>query len=267
MFKSKTNLIVVITVFDADALRISVPQLRNLGRSFTLVVYNDNPNQCLERRTIRRLGWGGALHIVNASNNSGEFESRVNAIKSLRNLNISGNWVLFLDADDILLDANIPNVAENIFAIVQNTINLSDNITDIFKVNSLWVNGAEYGTNGPHFEITGTIIRRNILDEFADFITDIMPKLHRDLRHTRYRVPVAELLWLALKIYVRIRHANMLPIYMNRTNYVAIKMGHAPIKYGRRIPNTAKANSAINETTKRFLKTFESAVKSVAHDA
>lgn len=267
MFKSKTDLIVVLTVFDADALRLSVPPLQKLGRSFTLIVYNDNPNQVIERRTIRHFGWHGPLHIINSDKNYGEFESRINAIKSVRELNVSGNWIIFLDQDDVLLDACVPDVTENIFAIVQNATIISDNITDMFKINSSWTDGGEYGKNGPHFEITGTILRRTIVQEFADFITDILPKLYRDLRHTRYRVPIANLLWGALKSFVQIRHPEMSPIYMNRTNYVAIKLGNAPVKYGRRTPNGANANAAISETIKRFMKTFESAAKIVASNA
>ena len=124
------------------------------------------------------------------------------------------------------------------------------NITDTLKINPSWVGGCEYGKNGPHFEITGTIIRRAILDEFADFITDILQKLYRDLRHTRYRVPVGSVLWLALKSFMHLCHPEMLPIYMNRTNYVAIKMGHAAVKYGRRTPIGANAQAAIAETIK-----------------
>lgn len=264
MFKRKTNLIVVMTVMDVDALRVSLPPLHRLERLFTLVIYNDNPNQKIERRAVRRLGWHGALYIINSDKNYGEFESRINAIKSVRNLNISGDWVLFADQDDVLLDADVPNVSDNIFAIVQNTTVLSDNITDVFKINSSWVGGCEYGKNGPHFEITGTIIRRAILDEFADFITDILPKLYRDLRHTRYRVPVGSVLWLALKSFMHVRHPEMSPIYMNRTNYVAIKMGYAAVKYGRRTPIGANAQAAIAETIKRFLKTVDASAKIVA---
>ena len=267
MFKSKTNLAVVITVMDADALRISVPALVKIGRAFTLIIYNDNPNQNIERRMLRRMGWRGPLHIINADKNYGEFESRINAVKSMRGLKILCDWIVFLDADDVLLDAGVPNVTENIFAIVQNATTISDNITDIFKITPSWVNGGGQGNNGPHFEITGTIICRCVLDEFADFITEILPKLNRDLRHTRYRVPIAQVLWLALKAFMQLRHPDMSPIYMNQTNYVAIKMGHAPVKYGRRTPIGANAQAMINETIKRFLKTFESAAKIVARAA
>lgn len=267
MFKSKADLAVVITVMDADALRISVPALAKLGRTFTLVVYNDNPNQNIEHRMLRRLGWRGPLHIINADKNYGEFESRINAVRTMRGLKIPGNWIMFVDAGDVLLDAGVPNVTENIFAILQNATTLGDNITDIFKIAPSWVNGCECGKNGPHFEITGTIIRRCVMDEFADFITEILPKLNRDLRHTRYRVPIAQVLWLALKAFMQLRHPDMLPIYMNQTNYVAIKMGHAPVKYGRRTPVGANAQAMINETIKRFLKTFTSAAKIVARAA
>ncbi len=264
MFKSKNDLVVIMTVMDTDALRISLTQLHRLKRNFTLVIYNDNPNQKVERRTVRRMGWNCALYIINSDKNYGEFESRIHAIKSIRNLNIRGNWFLFVDQDDVLLDADLPNVSDNIFAIVQNATILSDNITEIFKINPSWVGGCEYGKNGPRFEITGTIIRRNVLDEFANFITDISQKLYRDLRHTRYRVPVGVVLWLALKSFMQVRYPEMSPIYMNRTNYVAIKMGHAAVKYGRRTPNGANANAAISETIKRFLKTVNASAKVVA---
>ncbi|MBO4480704.1 MAG: hypothetical protein J5742_03740 [Alphaproteobacteria bacterium] len=267
MFKSKTNLTVVITVVNADALRLSLPPLNRIHQRFNLVIYNDNPELCIDRRKVKRIGWRGASYIINADKNYGELESRLNAIKQLQNMDIHTDWIVFVDQDDVLLDASVPDVSDNIFAVVQNATTLSEDITDIFKITPAWVNGCECGRTGPHFAITGTIIRTPIFAEFADFITNILPKLYRDLRHTRYRVPLDSLLWLALKGFVRVMHPDMSPIYMNRTNYVAMKMGFAPIKYGRRNPEGAPAHAAVDETVKRFLKTIESAVKILAQNA
>jgi hypothetical protein len=264
MFKRKNNLALVMTVFDTDALRISLPPLHRLERFCTLVIYNDNPNQIINRRTIRRMGWHGVLHIINSDKNTGEFESRFNAVKEMRKLKIACDWVMFIDQDDVLLDACVPAVSENIFAVVQNATVLNDNITDMFKITPNWANGTECGKTRPNFEITGTIIRRTVLDEFTDLMVDILPKLYRDLRHTRYRVPIAQLMWLSLKEFMQVRHPEMMPIYMNRTNYVAIKMGHAAVKYGRRTPMGKTAQVAISETIKKFLKTVNASAKIVA---
>ena len=257
MFNKYRNLVVIIPVFDFDALRISVPPLRKLNRNFTLVIYNDNPGKSISRRDIRRLGWHGPLHIVNADKNYGEFESCINAIDYVRNSNIKTDWVLFLDSCDILIDSVIPDVPKNVFAIVQNATTLSDTITDIFKINDTWVNGTEYGITGTHFNMAGTIVRIPVMIEYITLLKDNLEKLCKILCRGKYCIPINAAMWTGLNAFMRIAHPDMSPIYMNRTNCVAIKMGHASVKYGRRMPIDTTAQKVVSDTVNRFVKAVE----------
>ena len=65
MFHKKPKLLIAITTFDSDALKISVPPLKKIGQRVTLVVHNDNPDINLRQSLVRRLGWRGKLHIIN----------------------------------------------------------------------------------------------------------------------------------------------------------------------------------------------------------
>ncbi len=263
MFNHKPHLIVAITTMDLDALRLSLPPLGRLRQKFTLVIHNDNPAMCLGRGTVRKMYPRGKLHIINTEQNVGELESRIKTIEYIRDKNIPCDWIIFVDDDDVLIDVGIPSVGENIFAIVQDATTLYESLTDIFKISNKWTLGAPVGKTGPHFDITGTTIRAKILFEFAEFMRRIMPDTGKLLANTKYRVPVSTLLWAGLNAFVRNRHPDMSPIYMNRTNYVAIKMGRATTKYGHIIPTNATAHKAISETIKKFTDLIDAAAQNM----
>ncbi|MBO4700357.1 MAG: hypothetical protein J5620_01260 [Alphaproteobacteria bacterium] len=252
MFGHKPHLVVAITTMDLDALRVSLPPLRRLRQKFTLVIHNDNPVMQLGRGMVRRMYPRGKLHIINTDQNLGELESRIKTIEYIRDNKIPCDWIIFADDDDVLIDVGIPSVGENIFAIVQDATTIYESLTDIFKISNKWTLGAPVGKTGPHFDITGTMIRAKILFEFAEFMRGIIPDADKLLANTKYRVPISTLLWAGLNAFARVRHPDMSAIYMNRTNYVAIKMGRATTKYGRTIPNNTTAHKAISETIKKF---------------
>ena len=257
MFKHKTDIVIAITTFDLDALRVSLPPLRRLREHFTLVIHNDNPATELRRGMVRKLYPRGKIHIINNEKNSGELESRIRTIEFIRDKKIPCDWIMFADDDDVLIDCGMPSVDKNTFAIVQNATTLYESLIDVFKISHTWTNGAPIGKTGPHFDINGTMVRANILFEFAEFLGKIYDKVDKLIQGTKYRVPISGLLWTGLNSFVRIRHPEMSPIYMNRTNYVAIKVGCAPTKYGRTVPNGATAHKAVADITKKFTKLVE----------
>ena len=257
MFKHKTNIIIAITTFDLDALRVSLPPLRRLREHFTLVIHNDNPAMELRRGMVRKLYPRGKIHIINSERNRGELESRIQTIEFIRDKKIPCDWIMFTDDDDILIDCSVPNVDKNTFAIVQNATTLCESLIDVFKISRTWVNGTPIGKTGPHFDINGTLIRANILFEFAECLRGIYDSVDKLIQSTKYRVPVSSLLWTGLNSFVRIRHPEMSPIYMNRTNYVAIKLGNAATRYGRTAPTGATAQKAVADITKKFTKLVE----------
>ena len=257
MFNRNPRIVVAITTFDLDALRVSLPPLRRFARKCTLVIHNDNPEIELGRRYVRKMHPRGELHIINSNQNFGEWESRVRLIEYIRDKKIPADWIVFADDDDVLIDVCAPDVDKNIFAIVQNATTLSASLTDVFKISPKWTRGAPIGKTGPHFDITGTMIRSNIMFEFIEFVRISMPSVNKILSNTHYRVPVSALLWAGLNAFVRVRHPEMSPIYMNQTNYVAIKIGNATTKYGRTVPNNSAAHRAAENTIKQFTELVE----------
>ena len=67
MMRRKPNIIVGLTTFNNEMLRISVPALGKIRQKFTLIVHNDNPMTTVSRRQIRKLGYCGDLQIINAN--------------------------------------------------------------------------------------------------------------------------------------------------------------------------------------------------------
>lgn len=259
MFARKSDLVIAITTYDIDALRLSIPAVRRCARDATLVIHNDNHEIELSRDFVRGTGWRGALHIINEKNNLGEFESRIATLEYIDSEKIPGNWILFVDDDDALIDATVPNVSASTFAIVQNATTISDNITDIFKISPKWTAGSEYGKTGAHFDIAGTLVRRDAAIEFAHFMRTILPEIKKIEHGFKYRVPVGAIMWVGLKTFIRVRYPEMSAIYMNQTNYVSIKLGRATHKYGLRMVPATSARTFNNNVIKKFTEMFERA--------
>ena len=268
MFNRKSDLAIAITTYDIDALRLSIPAVRRYARDAILVIHNDNPGIELSRDFVRRAGWRGTAHIINKKNNLGEFESRIAALEYINREKIPCNWVLFIDDDDALIDATVPNVSESTFAIVQNATTISENITDIFKITPKWTAGSEYGKTCAHFDITGTLIRRDVAIEFAYFMRAILPEIKKIEHGFKYRVPAGTIMWTGLKTFMRWQHPDMSAIYMNQTNYVSIKLGRATQKYGMRMVPATSAKTFNANVIKKFTKMFErAAMQNMVADA
>ena len=250
MFNKKSNIVVAITTSDFDALRISVPPLRALRRRFTLVIHNDNPNQKLTPHMVRKLGWRGRMHIINSEKNLGELESKLNLVEFIRDKKIPCDWIMIANDTDVVIDVEIPNVDNNTFAIVHNAVTIFESVADIFKISPKWVNGAPIGKTGPHFDIVGTMIRADILFEFSEFIRQMLPDIYKMLSQTKSHVPASTLLWAGLNTFMHGRHPEMSPIYMNTTNYVAIKIGQMG-------PVNVVVTKAVSAITKKFAKIIE----------
>ncbi len=257
MFKTKPHIIVAITTFDSDALRVSLPPMRRLHQKFSMVIHNDNPGTRLTRWKLYGIRPRGKLYIINSEQNVGEFESRIRIIEYIRDKKIPCDWIIFVDDDDVLIDTDAANVDKNIFAIVQDVTTLTESITDIFKISPTWTHDAPIGKTGPRFDITGTMIRAHALFEFVDFMRTIVGDTNELLAHTKYRMPISTLMWAGLCTFMHVRHPEMSPIYMNRANYVAIKMGRGTTKYDKIIPNTPAAHRAVSDTIKKFTKLVE----------
>ena len=131
MMRRKPNIIVGLTTFNNEMLRISVPALGKIRQKFTLIVHNDNPMTTVSRRQIRKLGYCGDLQIINANENVGELRARLAIIDAAQALN--PDWIIFCNDDDIMTDIEIPNVSDDNFAIIQNAIILRHRVGDLLR--------------------------------------------------------------------------------------------------------------------------------------
>lgn len=261
MFKRNPQIVVAIKTNDLDALRISVPPLRRFARKFSLIIFNANSENKLTRRMVRKVFPRGAVHIINSEQSVGELESILKITEFVQHKNISCDWIMFLDDNDVLIDFWTPNVGNNVFAVVQNATTISESVTDIFKISPNWARGAPIGKTEPRFAINGTMIRGNIMFEFMEFMRDMIPQTLRIINKTRYYVPISTMLWAGINAFMRIRHPNMSPIYMNRTNCVIVNLGHSTTIYGQTIPNTAAAHKMVTSVINQFAEMIENTAK------
>ncbi|MCR4918122.1 MAG: hypothetical protein K5912_04250 [Alphaproteobacteria bacterium] len=258
MFSKKIHRLIVITTFDPVALQVSVPSLSKLGRKFDLLIYNDNPEVQIKKRQIRKLGWHGGLRIVNGNENLGEFNAKLEAIK----LAVVGDfdWITFLDDDDMMISVDLPSVGPEVFAVLQNATTLESSHTDLLKINKTWIEGTETGITGPHFDIRGTWIRPNVLREFLEFIPTQMSQLQQIARNLKYRLPVGAVFWLGINAVARMHIPQAKPIYMNKTNYISIRLGWTPSKYGVKNTPPETRSTFYENVIKKFTELFEFAV-------
>ena len=248
MFKGKKNLVIAIMTRDMDALRVSVPPLRGFSRKATLIIYNDNTDIKLQKSEIKKLGWGGDVHIINTEVPHGEISGRVEMMEYIVKHCANAEWTVFVNDTDVLIDADIPNVSENTFAIVQNATTLAGNLIDIFKISHSWATGTEYGQTAPRFDITGPMLRTVFLGEFAAFIKPLLSQIEKNTPTSHSAVPFGVVMWTALGAFMHAQYPYTAPIYMNRTNYVAIKIG-------------LRSGTTNAKTLQKYIQFFEAAAK------
>ncbi len=225
MFKHKPRVTVIITVYNFDALRMSVPVLRRCGHGFDLVVCNYNSNITLTRKRMRHIGWRRRVYIVNADKCNGEFESRIHAIEFIKLKGIKSDWILFLGENDVLLDVSVPVIDPGVFAILQRHVVLSQHVGDIFKICRAWRNGTDVGRVETHIDICGTLVRSGVLFEYIAFLAPFIPQLRILLRQTHNRIRSGVVFWHGLGMFMRQLHPETSAIYMNQINYVSTRFG------------------------------------------
>ena len=134
MFDKRTRIIVGMTTLYNEYLGISIPGLARLGKKFTLIIYNDNPDTKVKKSYIRRLGYRGKLYIANGGHNIGQLRARLAIVDFVRKKKLNADWFIFVDDDDILANIVIPNVSKNNFAIIQNMAVVRTRLIDVLRV-------------------------------------------------------------------------------------------------------------------------------------
>ncbi len=237
MMRNKTNLVIGMTTFNNEMLRVSVPALGRLVGRVHVIIFNDNPTTTLTRRDIRRMGYGGDLTIINSDANVGMLGARMGIIDEIARMKNPPEWTMFVDDDDILIDASVPTVASDNFAILQNALVLRRRVCDLMRAmtspRDLVADGECVTLNGPNLGMCGTMVRTKLLIETGAVIKTIIDEIHHIDDGLNFRAPTDAMMWTVLNTYARHVNPNAVPIYMDTTNYISVKMDSAVTKYGR----------------------------------
>jgi hypothetical protein len=226
MFHKKFDVIVGLTTFNHEMLKISVPALGKLGKKFALVIFNDNPSIKLKRRTVRRLGYRGRLGIINTNENIGVIGARAKILKHTQKCKFDASWILFANDDDAVLSIDVPTVASNNFAILQNSVFVRARTLDLLRILE---NPTEYTIDDdvmqlikPHIGFKGTFIRYDIACKFGEILEQNAQQFAHIFEKFNANIPANVLMWSGLNTYVRGAYPEMTPIYMDNTNYMII---------------------------------------------
>lgn len=226
MFHRKFDVIVGLTTFNHEMLKISIPALAKLGKRFALVIFNDNPAVKLKRKKIRKMGYRGWMQIINTNENVGTILARAKILAHTQKRNMDASWIIFANDDDALLSIDVPAVATNNFAVLQNSVFVRARVLDLLRILD---NPGVYTIDDdvmqlvkPHIGFKGTFIRYDIACEFAKIINENAEKLAHIFEKLNVVAPVNMLMWSGLNTFIRATHPDMTPIYMDETNYMTI---------------------------------------------
>lgn len=260
MMRRKNNLVVGLTTFHNEMLRISVPALGKLRQKFTLIIYNDNPMTTISRRQIRHLGYCGELLIINTDENLGELRARMTIVDAAHAIN--PDWIIFCDDDDILSDIEIPYVANDNFAIIQNSVVLRHRVGDLLcameRPSEIDIDGENVELVRPHIGLAGVPIRARIFNEMARIMPDIYDAIQKIDDKIDFCPPVDAMMWNFTNTLARHINPNAVPIYMDKINYIQNKIDTPRIKYGR----LARPARNVEEHYQRVLTKYDDALQS-----
>lgn len=246
MARSKDNLIVGLTTFNHEFLKISVSGLGRVGKNVTLIIYNDNPCRKLTHRALRRMGFHGRVHVINGNENLGQFGARMSIIEYVQKNNLDSPWFMFANDDDIVLNTSVPNIDENNYAVMGNAVVIAKRVLDVLRVmdnpNDYTIDGADTHLIAPHIAMSGTFIRMAYLREFVEFMSKITSQISDIILELPFAVPVDLFMWHMFVEYMRVTHPQMSPIYMNQTNYLMTKLNNT------RHPTPDQCNGIVGRT-------------------
>lgn len=230
MARSKQNIVIGLTTFSHEFLRISVAGLARAAKNVILVIYNDNPCRPLKHRAVRKLGFRGQLHIINTDENIGAIRARVAILDYVKKNKIDASWFMFANDDDIVLNTDTPNVDDGIFAIMGNAVTIRQRVLDVLRVmknpDDYTIDGVDTQLYAPYIAMAGTFIRLKYVLEFGDFLSSVMPGLLEITNDIPFAVPTDAITWNMFVEYMRITYPSLSPIYMNQTNYLMTKLNN-----------------------------------------
>ncbi len=235
MLGRKINLVVGLTTFHNEMLQISVPALGKLNQKFMLIVHNDNPVTTVTKKQIRDLGYNGDIFIINSSENVGTFRARIAITEAIGKLKISPDWIIFNDDDDIITDLTIPDVSNDIFSVVQNSVVIHHRILDLLRAktnpDNLEIDGDNITLSRPNLGFAGTLIRTNIVIKLFAFLKPLLESIKKLDDGLDFRAPVDAVMRVFLNMYAKFLNPDSAPIYMDKINYIKTDIDSCQIKY------------------------------------
>ncbi len=256
MFGKKIDLVIGLTTFYNDLMRISVPPLSRLRGRFLLIVHNDNPTTTITRRDIRRLGYRGKLRIINSAENMDTMRARMEIVDVASKMHHLPKWIIFINDNDILINADIPDVGSDVFAVMQNSISLRRRVTDlisaIFNPDTCTPDGENTILVRPNIGICGVPLRFSVIRGLNDTIVPMYDAMREINDSLDFRPPFDAIMWTLLNTYARHINPTASPIYMDTVNYITTNLDTSPTKYGRAILRGATASARINDTIARY---------------
>lgn len=255
MFTKNSRIVIGLTTYDTEYLAVSVPGLARLGAGHTLIIHNDNPATRVTRRQIRKLGYRGRLRIINSKHNLGTLHARMAILDFVHSHRIGGQWFIFVDDDDILLNLDVPDVSPNVFAIIQNMVVIRTRMIDALRVMSCPSNYTVDNENvcmvRPHVGMAGTLVRMSAIMRLRDVLHDAHTRISDVFAGISYRPPVDMVMWSGLNIVAHYDNECAVPIYMDCTNYIALDLDTSPTKYGMPLQPARNAAAQIMRVVTR----------------
>ena len=265
MLKKPKHLVIGLTTFNTELLAISVPGLVKLGKKFILIIHNNNPQARVSRRQIRHLGYRGHLIIINSPRNLGLLGARLAIISRIEFEQISSEWMIFCDDDDLLINSEIPNVDENNFAIIQNSIILRHRIIDLLRImnnpSCYTIDNENVVLDKPHLGIAGTLVRTRVMIGMKNILETVRDKISEISDSLNYLPPTDAVMWSWLNIYATHINPGAAPIYMDKQNYVITNLDSAQTKYGRPVAPLHNPRQHIAYTLSLYDKVFIDALR------
>lgn len=254
----------VLTTFNHEMLTISIPAISKLNNDFLLVVYNDNPNQKLSKQFIKGLGYKGGLIIINSDVNHGALQAKLCAVEELKKLRKIPAWTVFVDDDDMLISVDLPAVADNNFAIIQNSLVVRNSLSALLRLTKRPTEFVADNENlildKPSINFTGTFIKTDLLFGMANIAFTVIEDLQAIENSLDYRVPAEPILWSWLNLYVKAYDTDGMPIYMDKVNYIRNCLDSCKTKYGKLSVPDKHIEAHYSKTIKRFEDLFHKAL-------
>ncbi len=228
MIRTGINLVVALTVFNHEFLKLSVSGLRNMSKNAMLVIFNDNPCRRISARDVRRLGYRGKLHIINTDKNYGAFGARIAIVEYLRRTKNNADWVMFANQDDVVLNTVPPHVSNDVYAIMGNAVTVRTRLADVLRImdnpHDYTIDGVDTLVLAPNIGMAGTFIRMDCICGYSEFMSDLTDQINSLLSDIPFVPPIDLIMWTCFTEYMRQYHPDMSPMYMNQNNYLMTKI-------------------------------------------